>query len=101
MITYGILNLVNHKKKSYKKLMKCNRDSSQFNNKRIIKLMRIINQAKNIYYPQFKNIEGRKTFQTVDDLHHRKAQKSIPCSDTLNTKPKHKRYTFVSLSLSP
>ena len=76
-----------YKQQLYKELIKFDRDSTQFNNKKqgfnVYKnvLRRLIIQAKIIYYSaQFENNkgDGRKTWRTMDNLLHRKASKSIP-----------------------
>ena len=78
---------MNHKNKLYKELIKLNRNSTEFNNNKqefnVYKnvLRRLINQAKNIYYStQFENNKGDgiKTWQTMDNLLHRKSSKLIP-----------------------
>ena len=67
--------------------MKLNKNSTEFNNNKqefnVYKnaLRRLINQTKNIYYStQFENNKGdrKKTWQTMDNLLHRKSSKSIP-----------------------
>ena len=66
LITYGILNSVNHKNRLYKRLMKINRDTPLFITKKnkssmLTKnsLRRIINLAKNYYFSmQFQNNKG-------------------------------------------
>ena len=106
-MSYGILKLVNHKNKLYKELMKSDRDSTRFNNKKqefnVSKnvLRRLINQAKNIYYStQFENNkgDGTKTWRTVDNLLLREASKSTPdaiiIEDKLSTDKGKITYAF-------
>ena len=106
-MSYGILKLVNHKNKLYKELMKFDRDSTRFNNKKqefnVSKnvLRRLINQAKNIYYStQFENNkgDGTKTWRTVDNLLLREASKSRPdaiiIEDKLSTDKGKITYAF-------
>ena len=106
-MSYGILKLVNHKNKLYKELIKFDRDSTRFNNKKqefnVSKnvLRRLINQAKNIYYStQFENNkgDGTKTWRTVDNLLLREASKSTPdaiiIEDKLSTDKGKITYAF-------
>ena len=94
-ITYGILNTVNHKNRLYKRLMKINRDTPLFMTKKQEfnayknSLRKIINLAKNHYYStQFQKNkgDGKKTWETLDNVLHRKTSKSSPDAIQINDK---------------
>ena len=94
-ITYGILNSVNHKNRLYKRLMKINRDTPLFITKKQEfkayknSLKRIINRAKNYYFStQFQKNkgDGKKTWQSLDNVLHRKTSKSSPDAIQINNK---------------
>ena len=94
-ITYGILNSVNHKNRLYKRLMKINRDTPLFMTKKQEfnayknSLRKIINLAKNHYYStQFQKNkgDGKKTWETLDNVLHRKTSKSSPDAIQINDK---------------
>ena len=94
-ITYGILNSVNHKNRLYKRLMKINRDTPLFMTKKQEfnayknSLRKIINLAKNYYFStQFQKNkgDGKKTWETLDNVLHRKTSKSLPDAIQINDK---------------
>ena len=94
-ITYGILNSVNHKNRLYKRLMKINRDTPLFMTKKQEfnayknSLRKIINLAKNYYFStQFQKNkgDGKKTWETLDNVLHRKTSKSSPDAIQINDK---------------
>ena len=94
-ITYAILNSVNHKNRLYKRLMKINRDTPLFMTKKQEfnayknSLRKVINLAKNYYFStQFQKNkgDGKKTWETLDNVLHRKTSKSSPDAIQINDK---------------
>ena len=86
---------MNHKNRLYKRLIKINRDTPLFITKKQEfnayknSLRRIINRAKNYYFStQFQKNkgDGKKTWETLDNVLHSKTSKSLPDAIQINDK---------------
>ena len=93
IVEHNILNSVNHKNRLYKRLLRVNGDTPLFITKKQEfnayknSLRRIINQITIFQRNSKKNIgDGRKTWETLDNVLHRKTSKSSPYAIQVNDK---------------